>query len=229
MELKFLRNIKIKPLLIKLFNPGILRNIIFMFSGMIVFIIGVLIYGIILNLRQVPLLEAMRKQGFEKLDNVNLIIDRSSFTLKLYEDTVLIKSYRASFGRNLHRPKTAAGDGATPVGKYKICKIDTVHKYHKFLRIDYPNLEDAAEALRKGLISQAEYDKLQFDYYYGECPGAETVLGGNIGIHGIGRLNYILKNLPFVYNWTDGSVALSNEDIDEITSVIKKGTRVVIR
>jgi len=55
------------------------------------------------------------------------------------------------------------------------------------------------------------------------------VLGGNICIHGIGRLNSIFKNLPFVYNWTDGSIALSNESLDEILSVIKTGTQVVIK
>ncbi|HQJ45413.1 MAG TPA: L,D-transpeptidase, partial [Ignavibacteriaceae bacterium] len=55
------------------------------------------------------------------------------------------------------------------------------------------------------------------------------VLGGNIGIQGIGRLNYVFKNLPFVYNWTDGSIALSNEDLDEIIKVIKPGTQIVIK
>ena len=55
------------------------------------------------------------------------------------------------------------------------------------------------------------------------------VLGGNIGIHGIGRLNSIFKNLPFVYNWTDGSIALSNEDLDEILTVINTGTNIVIK
>lgn len=47
--------------------------------------------------------------------------------------------------------------------------------------------------------------------------------------YGIGRLNPIFKNLPFVYNWTDGSIALSNEDLDEILTVTKQGTQVVIK
>ena len=55
------------------------------------------------------------------------------------------------------------------------------------------------------------------------------MLGGEIGIHGIGRLNYIFKNLPFVYNWTNGSIAMSDEDIDELYSVVKLGTKVVIK
>ena len=56
-----------------------------------------------------------------------------------------------------------------------------------------------------------------------------TYLGGNVGIQGIGRLNFLFKYLPFNYNWTDGSVAISNENMDELYSVVKKGTRVVIK
>ena len=210
-------------------NKGTFRTVIYMTSGIIVFLVGVIVYGIILNSLEEPLSEAMQGKGFKKLKDVNIIIDRRSYTLSLLEDTVLIKTYRASFGRNLLEPKSKADDNATPVGEYKICDIDTAHNYYKFLKLNYPNLNDAAEALRKGLITQKEYDQLKFEFYYEECPKLQTVLGGNIGIHGIGRLNYIFKNLPFVYNWTDGSIALSNENIDEIYSVIMEGTKVVIK
>jgi hypothetical protein len=54
-------------------------------------------------------------------------------------------------------------------------------------------------------------------------------LGGNLGLHGIGKFNFIIKNLPFVFNWTNGSIALSDEDIDEIFSIVKVGTKVVIK
>src|SRR5690606_22146899 len=107
--------------------------------------------------------------------------------------------------------------------------IDSSHNYHKYLRLNYPNLDDAVEALRKGIISQREFNNLKFDFYYNECIETESVLGNNVGIHGLGRLNYIFKNLPFIYNWTDGSVAISNENIEELLTVIKRGTTVVIK
>lgn len=210
-------------------NKNTVRNVFFMTAGIFVFILGVIIYGIILNSLEDSLQEEMLNKGFTELSNVNILIDRKNYNLSIYEDTVLIKSYRASFGRNISSPKTRANDGATPVGEYKICNIDTAHKYYKFLKLNYPNLEDGAEALRKGLISQTEFDQLKFEYYYEDCPSIETILGNNIGIHGIGRLNYIFKNLPFVYNWTDGSIAVKNESIDEILSVIGKGTKIVIK
>ena len=210
-------------------NKGVLRNIIYLTFAIILFFFGVLVYGIILNLRNVPLSEAMIKNGFNEIEDPKIVVDRRNYTLGLYEDSVIIKTYRVSFGKSIHTPKSRAGDRATPVGTYKICKIDTAHKYHKFFQINYPNLDDAANALRKGWISQKEYNDIKFQYYYEGCTRFNNLLGVNIGIHGIGELNYIFKNLPFVYNWTNGSVAMSNEDIDEIYSVIREGTEVVIK
>ncbi len=210
-------------------NANMIRNIVVFGGGIFLFIAGVIVYGIILHVREEPLKKAMREKGFTKLNNVVLIVERKNYSINLYEDTVLIKTYRANFGKNVNVPKTRRGDFATPVGNYIICSIDTNSVYHKFLRLNYPNLNDATEALRKGIISQEIFDKLKYEYYNGDCTSADTRLGGNIGLQGIGRLNYIFKYLPFVFNWTNGSIAVSNENIDEIYSVVKKGTKVVIK
>jgi murein L,D-transpeptidase YafK len=214
---------------ITVLSSPLLRNVIFTIGAMVLFISGVIVYGVILNLREVSLTEAMAEKGFRNLNDVNLLVDRKSFTLSVYEDTVFIKSYRVSFGRNLYDKKKLSNDGATPIGTYKICNISNDDTYYKFLKLNYPNLDDAAEALRKSIITQKQFNQLKFEFYYEECISPNTVLGGNIGIHGIGRLNSIFKNLPFVYNWTDGSIAMSNESLDEILSVIKTGTQVVIK
>lgn len=210
-------------------NMNLIRNVILFSGGIILFIFGVIAYGVVLNLREVPLKVAMAEKGFTKLNDPNIVIDRSSYTLELFEDTVLIKTYRANFGRNVNVPKTRAGDLATPVGVYKICSIDSSRKYYMFFRLNYPNLNDAANALKIGLINQEEFDKLKFEYYYSDCTDADTPLGGNIGIQGIGKLDFLFRYLPFNYNWTDGSIAVSNESMDELSSVVKKGTKVVIK
>lgn len=229
-KLSELKKLTIGPIKISEYiNKNVARNILFMTSAIILFFSGVVVYGIILNLRQVTLAEAMDEKGFSEISNVNLVVDKKNYTLNLYADTVFIKSYRASFGKKIHTAKLRANDGATPVGEYKICRIDTSYIYHKFFQINYPNLDDAADALRKGWISQKEYNDIKFQYYYEGCTRYNRVLGGNLGIHGIGKFNFIYKNLPFVFNWTDGSIAISNEDIDEIYSVIKIGTKVVIK
>lgn len=220
---------KIKPLLKQFIDKSTVKNILFISAAMILFMIGVILYGVILNIREVPLSEAMIEKGFPKLINPNILVDKRNYALNLYEDTVLVKSYRVSLGRNILRAEKTADDEATPVGEYKICSIDTSHRYNKFFQLNYPNLSNATEALRKGWITQKVFDQIKFEFYYEGCTKYNKVLGGNIGIQGLGRLNYIFKNLPFVYNWTNGSIAMSNEDIDELYSVIKIGTKVVIK
>ncbi|HSD63491.1 MAG TPA: L,D-transpeptidase [Ignavibacteriaceae bacterium] len=220
---------KIFPLLKKLFNPKILKSALFFGGGIILFIIGVIVYGIILNLREVPVSDAMREKGFTVLKEPNIIIDKKNYSLNLYEDTVLIKTYRANFGKNANASKTREGDYATPVGTYQICSIDTSHKYYIELKLNYPNINDITEALRKNMITQEEFDELKFEFYYEGCPKLKTTLGNDISIHGIGEYNFIFKNLPFVFNWTDGSIAVSNEDIYELSTIVMKGTKVVIK
>lgn len=207
----------------------LIRNIFLTIITIIIFFAGVLAYGILLNQREIPLKQAMLEKGFSTLDDVNINIDRKKFTLELYQGNVLIKSYRASFGRNLSEKKKSVNDGATPVGEYKVCDLIPNHKYHKFIQINYPNFNDASEALREGKITSLEFNRLKNEYFSGECISDNTFLGGKIGIHGNGRFNFFLKNLPFVFNWTDGSIALSDQQIDELYSVISKGTKVVIK
>ena len=210
-------------------NKNTLKNVFFFSGGIILFIAGVIGYGIILNLRTVPVKELMAEKGIKKIDHPLIVVDRKEYALSLYNDTTLIKTYRAYFGRNVQLAKTRKGDLSTPVGEYVICRIDSVYKYDKFFRLSYPNISDITEGLKKGLITQQEFDTIRDELKGQGCPRAGTVLGGNIGIHGLGRLNFLLKNLPFVYNWTDGSVAISNESIDEIYPLVKKGTKVVIK
>jgi len=210
-------------------NKNTFKNVFFFTGGIVLFIAGVIGYGVIINLRSVTLAEAMASKGIKKITNPHIIINKKQYALLLYNDTVLVKSYRASFGRNVNSDRSFTEELATPVGNYEICAVDTSYVYDKFLQINYPDIEDMTEALRKGMITQAEYDKLKYEFYYEGCPKTETAVGGHIGIQGQGRLNFLLKNLPFVYNWTNGSIAVSNEAIDEIYSVVKKGTKVVIQ
>ena len=210
-------------------STNLVRNVVIFSGGILLFIIGCVIYGLILNLREIPLRQAVVKKGFTTLDDANILIDRRSYQLILYNDTVSIKYYKANFGRNINVPKCKDGDLATPVGEYKICYIDTLSKYHRFFKINYPNMIDAREALRKGVITQSIFDKIKFEHDHNLCPDSSSYLGGNIGIQGIGKLNFVFKYLPLNYNWTDGSVAISNEDMDELYSVVKKGTKVVIK
>lgn len=212
-----------------IFDKSLIRNTVYIIGGIIIFLVGLIFYGLILNTREDSLAVAMANNGIQIITSPSIVIEKDKYKFHLYNDTVLVKTYRAGFGRNHAKIKKKDGDRATPVGNYTICAIDSIPDYGLFFRLNYPNLDDANEALRLGLISQKEYDKIRFEFFYGNCINNETNLGGIIGIHGNGKLDFVLRNLPFIYNWTEGSVSLSNSAIEELKDVIKIGTKVTIK
>lgn len=205
-----------------------LKNTLYIFGSVVIFFAGVICYGIILNLREITLAQALTEKGIKEAKDVRLVVDRKNYKLNLYSQGILIKDYKAVFGKNSSIIKTSIDDNVTPIGEYKICAVDTSSRYHKFLHLDYPNKHDAAEALARSYINQDEFSSIMISIRHNECPPEETRLGSEIGIHGIGQYNIIFKNLPFSFNWTNGSIALSNESIDELYSVVKIGTPVKI-
>ncbi len=206
-----------------------IKNIFYILGSFIIFFSGVLVYGIFLNSREIPLETILKKKHIRRLSDIRLIVHRKEYKLGLYSDTLLIKNYKAVFGRNSSNVKSSANDFATPRGNYSICHIDTNTKYYKFFRLNYPNEADAAEALKRKKISKKEYFEIVTALKKKKCPPSKTSLGERIGIHGIGKYDFIFKNLPFVFNWTNGSIALSNEDIDELYKFVKVGTPVIIK
>lgn len=206
-----------------------LRNIIYIISSILLFFVGLILYGILLNMREISLEDAMIQKKIETIENPSIFVDRRNYYLALYSDTVLVKKYDAVFGRNGGSNKLSKDDFITPTGNYRICKIDTNFIYYKKLYLNYPNINDAAEALRMRVIDKNEFIAISNSNNNDGCSYEKTKLGGNIGIQGIGEYNIIFKNLPFVFNWTNGSIAVSNENIDELLSVINIGTKVTIK
>jgi murein L,D-transpeptidase YafK len=205
-----------------------LKNILYVSASMVFFFAGLILYGIVLNLREVTLAEALNEKKMTGLNDVHLVVDRKNYKIELYSDKILVKTYKAAFGKNSSIMKTSASDNVTPIGDYTICSVDTLSQYHKYLHLNYPNDRDAAENFKQGYINKDEYNVITLSFEKSECPPSETQLGSGIGIHGIGKYNTIFKNLPFSFNWTTGSIAVSDENIDELYSVCKIGTPVKI-
>jgi murein L,D-transpeptidase YafK len=205
-----------------------LRNIIYISASIVIFFLGLVLYGVFLNMNRESLADIMSRKGLKQLNNVSILIDRKNYKLELYSENNLIKTYKVVFGQNNGSVKKSANDRVTPAGKYFVCGIDSTHKYYKFIHINYPNAHDAAEALRKGYINEEDCARIIEAGEKRICPPEDTPLGSGIGIHGIGKYDYIFRNLPFAFNWTNGSAAVSNRDIDELCSVVKIGTPVTI-
>jgi murein L,D-transpeptidase YafK len=134
-----------------------------------------------------------------------ILVDKFAQTCYLYKDGKIKKEFNAELGPNWIGTKQYKGDKATPEGKYHVTKKKSRHqtKYYKALLINYPNDEDQARYntnSKKGLIPKR---------------GA----GNLIEIHGDGG-----KGI----NWTDGCVALTNNDMDKLYEQVGVGTPVTI-
>lgn len=135
-----------------------------------------------------------------------LVVSKEGHEVTLYLAGEPVRTFRADIGRELVSDKWHAGDAATPEGRYRIVlkKGPRDTKYYKALLLDYPNEEDRLrfERLKKrGLIPR------------------KATPGGLIEIHGHGGQGR---------DWTDGCVALSNEDMDVLFDGVPEGTPVTI-
>lgn len=206
-----------------------LKNIVYSIISIIIFFAGVILYGFIIHSKQLPLKKILKEKGILEISEPKIVVDKQHYKLVLYSGKLLIKEYKAVFGKNNAHTKINIRDNITPIGEYKICSIDTTSKYHIFMRLNYPNNKDAANARMNGTISEEEYQKFIRANNQSNCDSVILNRGTPIGIEGIGKFNNIFKNLPFIFNWTNGSIALKNEDIEELYSVVHIGTSVIIR
>lgn len=157
-----------------------------------------------------------------------LVIQKSRHVLTLYKGMTPVKSYWAAFGKGYAAgDKRRKGDKRTPEGEFYICSLNHSERFYKFMGISYPSLRHAKEGLIRGIITQSEYNEIASTIAERQQPPWDTALGGAIGIHG--RLtDAAVKLTPRPENWTDGCIALNNQDIDEIFSVVSLGTPVYI-
>jgi len=157
----------------------------------------------------------------------SLVIWKSQYSLTLFKGDSPVKTYWALFGKGYgDGDKERSGDKRTPEGNFYICSMNHSKRFYKFLGLSYPGLKHAERAVQQRLISPREYREIEDAQRELRQPTWDTRLGGAIGIHGRTFED------PSVWaqrtNWTDGCIALSNNDIDEIFSVVSLGTPVTI-
>ena len=97
------------------------------------------------------------------------------------------------------------------------------------MQLDYPNLLDAWYGYKNNIISSAVFKEIAVAYKHRQTPPQYTQLGGNIGIHGLGKVTQERLKNHAVFNWTNGCIALTNEQINDLKKYVSIGTRVVIR
>lgn len=116
-------------------------------------------------------------------------------------------------------------DGKTQLGEFRINLIKNKSAFYRFFGIDYPQLDQAERALEQGNLSTGEFSAIRQAIRAHRSPPQNTALGGHLGIHGLGAGDIKVHK---EYNWTQGCIALTNAQIDELTPWLKLGTRVII-
>jgi tetratricopeptide (TPR) repeat protein len=135
-----------------------------------------------------------------------ILIEKKKRRLTLFSKGEAVKTYKIALGKDPVGPKERQGDNKTPEGIYTITSRNRNSDYHLSLRISYPDEKDVKRAKKQGVHP-----------------------GGDIMIHGI------KKNLAWVggfhtqINWTEGCIAVTNTEMEEIARLVPNGTPVEIR
>jgi lipoprotein-anchoring transpeptidase ErfK/SrfK len=140
----------------------------------------------------------------EPVDRV--LIEKKKRRLTLISKGEAIKTYKIALGGNPVGPKERRGDNKTPEGIYTIESRNRRSKYHLSLRISYPNEKDKKRAKALGVSP-----------------------GGDIMIHGIKNGLSWVGGYHTAIDWTEGCIAVTNEEMEEIARLVPNGTPVEIR
>ena len=158
---------------------------------------------------------------------IRIFIDTESDSLQVMNGDTVIKSYEnIAIGRYGKTYFKVRGDNKTPLGKYRVGWINRESRYYIFLGLTYPDQPAADRALQDGRISEAQWQDIRRSLKAGKTPSQHTPLGGYIGIHGLGQGDMAIHQQ---YNWTNGCVALTNTQIDQLLKWVRIGTPVEIR
>ncbi|MBP1882493.1 L,D-transpeptidase family protein [Sinorhizobium mexicanum] len=140
-----------------------------------------------------------------ELQAKEVVVDKSARTLKLLRDGTVLGEYGVSLGGNPLGHKEREGDRRTPEGDYRIDWRNPNSAFHLSLHISYPDAADEARAAAAG-----------------ESPG------GDIMIHGLPNGWGFLGSLHLLLDWTDGCIAVTDEEMRQIWSLVPDGTPIRI-
>jgi murein L,D-transpeptidase YafK len=135
-----------------------------------------------------------------------LVVYKRERKLVLFSQGKELRSYKVALGAEPVGPKTRQGDHRTPEGLYILDSRNSNSHYYKAFHISYPNSKDIAAARESG-----------------NSPG------GDIMLHGLPKEYAWVGKAHSLHDWTDGCVAVSDEEMDEIWKLVRVGTPIEIK
>ncbi|HZR55777.1 MAG TPA: L,D-transpeptidase family protein [Terriglobales bacterium] len=136
----------------------------------------------------------------------HLIVYKSDRKLVLLSEGKELKSYRVALGAVPVGPKTRQGDHRTPEGSYILDSRNPKSQFYKAFHISYPASKDIASAKKLGVNP-----------------------GGDIMLHGLPKNYAWVGKAHTLHDWTDGCIAVTDEEMDEIWALVRVGTPIEIK
>jgi len=135
-----------------------------------------------------------------------VLVLKQARRLLLLRGTRVLRDYEIALGSSPTGPKRHQGDGRTPEGRYRIDSRVADSRFHRALHISYPNEDDLAFARRAGIAP-----------------------GGDVMIHGLPDGEGWVGELHRAYDWTNGCIALTDDEVSEVWELVDDGTPIEIR
>ena len=134
-----------------------------------------------------------------------VFVDKSERILNLLSEGTIVKSYHIALGNSPVGHKQQQGDERTPIGNYTLDYKNENSIAHRSIHISYPNAADKAQAKSLGVN-----------------PGGDIMIHGQM--NGFGHLAWLNQKR----DWTDGCIAVTDDEMDEIMAAVKVGTTIEI-
>ena len=135
--------------------------------------------------------------GFPEVDHI--LVDKSERWMQLWSAGELVHTIESiQLGGEPLGPKRFEGDKRTPEGRYTIDWGNPQSAYHLSLHISYPNAADEDHAAAQG-----------------RSPGGMIMIHGQPNWLPAGRMSG---------DWTDGCIAVANEEMNLLWQTVPDGT-----
>ncbi len=135
-----------------------------------------------------------------------VVVHKGKRLMELYRGTGLVASYKISLGLAPAGHKQREGDYRTPEGRYRLTRRNAESDFFLAVQVSYPEAVDLALAHKNGWAP-----------------------GGAIMVHGLPNQPKYSRDRYLGNDWTDGCIALSNEDMLDFWLLTGQGTPIEIR
>jgi murein L,D-transpeptidase YafK len=163
---------------------------------------GTLLAGLVMLPTTAALAQLPRLEP-QKADLV--VVRKSKRILQLLRGGRPFRTYQIALGPQPSGPKRRAGDGRTPEGVYTLDWRNPRSNFYRSIHVSYPAPHDVGPAARWGVPT-----------------------GGLIMIHGLPNGVPAARVGHPWNNWTNGCIAVTNREMDEIWALVEDGTTIII-